>query len=300
MPTRSWLRPSFRYGSTSTMPLARRVLARAAASTPREVDRPDHERSLRRVRARTGRRRRSPRPIHRDGRTRRGSARRRTRVRRPRAATRSGRRAGTGWPARACCRSGPCGSSRARSRATGRRAASARRRRPAPRFVRSQPGSGSRARGRRRRRRPSAGRSSTRRARRSSTGRPPAPEVASIRTRLSPRARGRSTATITPGRGLVVGPRDHVGGRVGDRDRRVARLGLDDDRIGQEGGAGRRLGELRRELAVGQVQGTLADEPGGRGVPECGGPAVAQRDLVAVRQGEELAEPGAGSGRRGP
>ena len=33
MPTRSWLRPSLRYGSTSTMPLARSVLAIAAAST---------------------------------------------------------------------------------------------------------------------------------------------------------------------------------------------------------------------------------------------------------------------------
>ena len=30
---RSWLRPSLRYGSVSTMPLARRVLASAAAST---------------------------------------------------------------------------------------------------------------------------------------------------------------------------------------------------------------------------------------------------------------------------
>jgi hypothetical protein len=29
---RSWLRPSFRYGSVSTMPLARRTLAMAAAS----------------------------------------------------------------------------------------------------------------------------------------------------------------------------------------------------------------------------------------------------------------------------
>src|SRR4051794_39813412 len=33
MPIRSWFRPSFRYGSVSTMPLARRVLATAAAST---------------------------------------------------------------------------------------------------------------------------------------------------------------------------------------------------------------------------------------------------------------------------
>src|SRR5690606_32095076 len=33
MPTRSWLRPSLRYGSVSTMPLARRILATWAAST---------------------------------------------------------------------------------------------------------------------------------------------------------------------------------------------------------------------------------------------------------------------------
>ena len=32
MPMRSWLRPSLRYGSVSTMPLARRVRAIAAAS----------------------------------------------------------------------------------------------------------------------------------------------------------------------------------------------------------------------------------------------------------------------------
>ena len=31
--TRSWLRPSLRYGSVSTIPLARSVLATAAAST---------------------------------------------------------------------------------------------------------------------------------------------------------------------------------------------------------------------------------------------------------------------------
>ena len=33
MPTRSWLRPSFRYGSVSTTPFARSTLATAAAST---------------------------------------------------------------------------------------------------------------------------------------------------------------------------------------------------------------------------------------------------------------------------
>src|SRR5690606_40657282 len=33
MPMRSWLRPSLRYGSVSTMPLARRIFATCAAST---------------------------------------------------------------------------------------------------------------------------------------------------------------------------------------------------------------------------------------------------------------------------
>ena len=36
----------------------------------------------------------------------------------------------------------------------------------------------------------------------------------------------------------------------------------------------------------------LADEPGGGGVPEGGGPAVAERDLVAVGEREELAQAG--------
>ena len=85
-------------------------------------------------------------------------------------------------------------------------------------------------------------------------------------------------------------PGDHVGGGVGDRLGRVARLGLDQDRVGEEGRAGGRLGELLRELAVGEVQGALAHEPGGGGVPEGGRAAVAERDLVAVGQPEELAE----------
>ena len=74
---------------------------------------------------------------------------------------------------------------------------------------------------------------------------------------------------------------------------RVAGLGLDHDRVGEERRAGGRLGELLRELAVGEVQGALAHQPGGGGVPEGGRAAVAERDLVAVGQREELAEAGA-------
>ena len=116
---------------------------------------------------------------------------------------------------RACCRSAPCASSRARSAARGRRAASGRRRRRAPRSGRSRPGSAAPARGRRRRRRPSAGRSSRRRPGEASSGRPPAPEVASIRTRRVAGAVGAADVDHHAGRGLVVGP--------GDRRRRRGR-----------------------------------------------------------------------------
>ena len=47
MPTRSWLRPSLRYGSVSTMPLARRIFATSAASTfVVEVDGADNLRAV--------------------------------------------------------------------------------------------------------------------------------------------------------------------------------------------------------------------------------------------------------------
>ena len=75
-----------------------------------------------------------------------------------------------------------------------------------------------------------------------------------------------------------------VGVRVGDGLRRVAGLGLDHDRVGEERRAGGRLGELARELAVGQMQRPLADQPRGGGIPERGRAAVAERDLVAVGQ----------------
>ena len=98
------------------------------------------------------------------------------------------------------------------------------------------------------------------------------------------------------GRGLVVGPGDRVRPRIGGRRRGIAGLGLDQDRVGQKGGAGGRLGELRGELAVGEMQRSLADQAAGGRVPERGRAAVAQRDLVAVGQAEELAEPGPHAG----
>jgi hypothetical protein len=41
-------------------------------------------------------------------------------------------------------------------------------------------------------------------------------------------------------------------------------------------------GELGGELAEAEVLALLLDEPEGGGVPEAGGPAVAEHDLVAV------------------
>ena len=47
---RSWLRPSLRYGSTSTIPLARKVAASGGGvDLVVEVDRPDDQRALGRV-----------------------------------------------------------------------------------------------------------------------------------------------------------------------------------------------------------------------------------------------------------
>ena len=51
-----------------------------------------------------------------------------------------------------------------------------------------------------------------------------------------------------------MGPGEDVGLGVGGRLGRVAGRGLDHDRVGQERRRGGRLGELLRELAVGQVQ----------------------------------------------
>ena len=93
------------------------------------------------------------------------------------------------------------------------------------------------------------------------------------------------------GRRLVVRPRDGVDVRIGGRSGRGSGVGADDDRIVQVRGALGDAGELRAELAEGQVQRAPPDEAGCRGVPERGGAAVAENDLVAVRQAEELAQP---------
>ena len=91
-------------------------------------------------------------------------------------------------------------------------------------------------------------------------------------------------------RGLVVGPRDHVDRGIGLRFGCAAGIGLDDDRVADERVRGDRGGELGAELAEGQVQRALVDESERRGVPERGRAAVAEDDLVAVGQREQLAD----------
>ena len=159
-----------------------------------EVDRAHHQRALGRVGHERRGVLRSPRPSRRGARRTPACGRRRSRRgRRRRASSRAARPAATGWPPRACCRSGPCASSRARWRARGTRGSSAR----APSISLDPLDRGGaaarRARGRRRRRRTSAGRSSRRRRPPRRAGRPPAPEVASISTSASP-ARARRPA----------------------------------------------------------------------------------------------------------
>jgi hypothetical protein len=79
-----------------------------------------------------------------------------------------------------------------------------------------------------------------------------------------------------------VGERVEVHAGLGDRERVAARLGLHHSWVVEEGGGLRGRGELRAELAEGQVLRLLRDQPEGGDVPELGGPAVAEDHLVAV------------------
>ena len=89
---------------------------------------------------------------------------------------------------------------------------------------------------------------------------------------------------------LVVGEGVHVDVGVGP-GLGVGAGGRGDDLGLAEVGRGRRRGgELGRELTEGQVLAALVDEPEGEGVPEHRGAAVAEDDLVAVGQAEELGE----------
>ena len=122
-----------------------------------------------------------------------------------------------------------------------------------------------------------------------STGRPPAPDVASTSTSES------SSATATDrrhhgGRRLVVGPRVGVDALLGDRLGQRARVALDHGRRLEPRGIGRGLGELGGELAERQVLALVADQAEGGDVPERGRAAVAEHDLVALGQVEEGGE----------
>ena len=111
------------------------------------------------------------------------------------------------------------------------------------------------ARGRRRRRRTSAGRSSRRRPRRRRRAGRRRPRWRRSGPGRRRRRRGARPATMTPVEVSLWAQAIDVGGGVGGRRRRVAGLGLDHDRVGEEGRARGRLGELRRELAVGRGAG---------------------------------------------
>ena len=93
------------------------------------------------------------------------------------------------------------------------------------------------------------------------------------------------------GGGLVVRPPVGVDpgltGGQGDR----AGVGLRDHRVAEERRLGDGRGELRGELAVRAERGAVADEADRGGVPEGRRPTVAQDDLVAVGQVEQLGEP---------
>ena len=92
------------------------------------------------------------------------------------------------------------------------------------------------------------------------------------------------------GGGLVVRPGVDVDAVLRLRQRQRTGGALRDHRVGEErclGGAG---GELGGELAVGAEGGAVPDQAEDRRVPERRRPAVAEDDLVAVRQVEEVAQ----------
>ena len=92
------------------------------------------------------------------------------------------------------------------------------------------------------------------------------------------------------GGGLVVGEAVGVDLGVGHRERVRPRIGEQVGRLVEVRRGGGDLRELGRELAEAEVLAPPIDEPERGGVPEGGGPAVAEQHLVAVGQGEELGQ----------
>ena len=87
-----------------------------------------------------------------------------------------------------------------------------------------------------------------------------------------------------------MGPGVDVHAGLGLRGRAGAGLALDHGRLAEERrGLGGR-GELRGELTEGQVLAALADQAEGGDVPERGGAAVAEHDLVALGQVEQAGD----------
>ena len=137
--------------------------------------------------------------------------------------------------------------------------------------------------GRRPSRGSSAARSSRRRPRETSKSMPPAALVASMTVSAPSSPCTRAIGRRDAGRGLVVRPRVHVDAL---------------DRLGRRAGAGGRLahvgclqprrfgggGELAAELAEDEVLAAVLDQAEGGGIPERGRSAVADDDLVALRE----------------
>ena len=130
-----------------------------------------------------------------------------------------------------------------------------------------------------------------------STGRPPAPEVASIATSAPSSAPStRLTGAITPVEVSLCGQAYRSTPASATATGSRAGVGLHDGRVGQVRRELRGLGELRGELTEAQVLALLPDQPERRDVPERGRAAVAEHDLVAVGQleqvGHTLLDPG--------
>ena len=70
----------------------------------------------------------------------------------------------------------------------------------------------------------------------------------------------------------------------------IARLALDDGRVAQVRGLLDSVGELCAEFTEGQELRAILDQAECRGIPEAGGAAVAEHDLVAIGQREEIRE----------
>ena len=87
-----------------------------------------------------------------------------------------------------------------------------------------------------------------------------------------------------------MGPGDRIDPPTNLCCRGVARLGLDQDRVGEKRGTGGDVCELAGKLAVDKMKGLVANQPGGRGVPERSGASVSEGDLVAVGKGEQIPE----------